>query len=96
VLRVREDKVLGVVGTVVRDDRAVSGVGALICDFFGVSPPFCLLDDGKDRGLEMEGLGLVSRGRRPEVMNSWRNAACGFIRRSGSQTRHLAMKSTKA
>ena len=65
---------LGVVGTVVRDDRAVSGVGALICDFFGVSPPFCLLDDGKDRGLEMEGPGLVIRGRRPEVMNSCRNA----------------------
>jgi len=95
VLRVREDKVLGVVGIVVRDDRAVRGVGAPICDFFGVSPPFCLLDDGKERGLEMEGLGLVSRGRRPDVMNSCRNAACGFIRRSGSQTRHFAMKSTK-
>jgi len=95
VLRVREDKVLGVVGTVVRDDRAVRGVGALICDFFGVSPPLCLLDDGKERGLEMEGLGLVSRGRRPDVMNSCRNAVCGFIRRSGSQTRHFAMKSTK-
>ena len=85
---------LGVVGTAVREDRAVSGVGALICDFFGVSP-FCLLEDGKDRGLEMEGLGLVSRGLRPEVMNSCLNAACGLIRRSGSQTRHLAMKSTK-
>lgn len=75
VLRVRVDRVLGVVGTAVRDDRAVSGVGALICDFFGVSPPFCLLDDGKDRGLDMEGLGLVSLARRPEVMNSCRNAA---------------------
>ena len=74
-LKVREDKVLGVVGTAVRDDRAVSGVGALICDFFGVSPPFCLLDDDKDKGFDTEGLGLVRRGRRPEVMNSCRNAA---------------------
>lgn len=72
-LRVREDKALGVVGTVVRDDRAVSGAGPLICDFFGVSPPFCLLDD-KDKGLDVEGLGLVSRGRRPEMMNSCLNA----------------------
>jgi hypothetical protein len=40
--------------------------------------------------------GLVGLGRRPAVMNGCRKAACGLIRRSGSQTRHLEIKSTKS
>ena len=35
-------------------------------------------------------------GRRPPVTNGCRKAAWGLILRSGSQTKHLAMKSTKS
>ncbi len=96
---VEEWLVLGVVGTpfiAVLADRAVSGVGALIIDFFGVSITcFGLvlrLDDGVDRALVTTGTCL----RLPASTKGWRMADCGFIRRSGSQTRHLAMKSTNS
>ena len=87
----------GVAGTlladvVVRDDRAVRGVGALINDFLGVSVN-CLLR------LPIEvvfGVGGGCFGRRPAVTNGWRIAACGLIRLSGSQTRHFEMKSTNS
>lgn len=91
---------LGVVGTPfipALADRAVSGVGALIIDFFGVSVT-CLglvlkLDDeGVDRVLVTKGTCF----RLPANMKGCRMADCGFIRRSGSQTRHLAMKSTNS
>jgi hypothetical protein len=34
--------------------------------------------------------------RRKAVMNGWRIAACGFMRRSGSHNKHFATKSTKS
>jgi hypothetical protein len=48
-------------------------------------------DDNVD--LEVDEVGL---GRRPPVTKGCRIAACGFIRRSGSQTRHFEMKSTNS
>jgi hypothetical protein len=99
-----EDSPLGVLGVVpvvaVREERAVSGVGAPICDFFGVSRVLFLLELPKleaelIRDFTVAAFGLVTFERLPAVMNSWRRAACGFIRRSGSQIRHFAMKSTK-
>jgi hypothetical protein len=97
------DELFGVEGTVfvvVREERAVSGVGALICDFFGVSVNGLLLlplpveDDNNDFAIPDGGLDGFDR--RPAVINGCRMAACGFIRRSGSQTRHLDMKSTNS
>lgn len=97
------DELLGVVGPVVAvvlDPRAVRGVGALICDFFGVSVT-CLVRllvtvgaDSSDFDV-LEGV-LVGLGRLPPATKGCRMAACGLIRRSGSQTRHLAMKSTNS
>lgn len=94
------DELLGVVGTalvVVLEVRAVRGVGALICDFFGVSVT-CLLrllerldEDSK----VFPGEGLTSLARLP-VTKGCRIAAWGLIRFSGSQVRHFAMKSTKS
>lgn len=94
-------ELLGVDGAplpVVRVVRAVRGVGALISDFFGVSITCLtrLLPKAED---EIEALGAmvaVGLGRFPAVRNGCRNAAWGFIRRSGSQTRHFARKSTKS
>lgn len=97
-------ELLGVVGptvavvVAVREVRAVSGVGALINDFLGVSFS-CLLRllvnpiDEDEAVLVVDGSGL---GRLPAVTKGWRIAACGFIRLSGSQTRHLDMKSTNS
>lgn len=89
----------GVVGpplTVVLDERAVRGAGPLIKDFLGVSVNGLLrLPIGFD---EVVCLLVVIKtfGRRPEVRNGWRIAACGLIRRSGSHTRHFDMKSTNS
>lgn len=80
------------VDVAVRDDRAVSGVGALINDFLGVSVN-CLLRLPIEVGFGAGGGGF---GRRPAVTNGWRIAACGLIRLSGSQTRHFEMKSTNS
>lgn len=101
-------ELLGVVGTafpeVTRLVRAVSGVGALMSDFFGVSvsllerlekPPDAELRSCLD-ALWGGGCGLVILGRLPPVMKGCRRAACGFRRRSGSHTRHFEMKSTKS
>ena len=91
---------LGVAGTpfvVTRLARAVRGVGALIRDFFGVSITCLVLlllkpdDEGVDRVL----VAFASL-RLPANIKGCRMAVCGFIRRSGSQTRHLAMKSTNS
>lgn len=93
---------LGVLGTVnVRDVRAVSGVGALMRDFFGVSVTFVLLlprfeeADCRKVLAALLGVGLGTFDRRPPVMYGCRRAACGFSRRSGSHMRHFVMKSTK-
>lgn len=71
-----ECELTGVVGTVAL--RAVSGVGALIWDFFGVSAIFerllsRLVDDPCDRLLGVPTL-LIIFARRPAVMNGWRIA----------------------
>ena len=88
----------GVAGTLadvaVRDDRAVSGVGAPIKDFLGVSVNNCLLRLPPTEIVFGAGGGCF--GRRPAVTNGWRIAACGLIRLSGSQTRHFEMKSTNS
>lgn len=103
-------ELLGVVGTafpdVTRLVRAVSGVGALMSDFFGVSVRFLLdrLDKPPVAELSscLEALdgggncGLVIFGRLPPVMNGCRRAACGLRRRSGSHTRHFEMKSANS
>lgn len=91
--------VLGVDGTPfvdVRAVRAVSGVGALISDFFGVSItcfgliPLKVDDEGVERVLVAICL------RFPASIKGCRMAVWGFMRRSGSHTRHLAMKSTNS
>ena len=92
--------VLGVVGTalVVLEVRAVRGVGALICDFFGVSI-ICLLRlvERLDEDSNIfPGEGLTTLGRLPPATKGCRMAACGLIRFSGSQVKHFAMKSTKS
>lgn len=84
----------------VRVVRAVKGVGALICDFFGVSVTLetrelVRLDDDK-RAFAMAGEGLATLERRPALRKACCKAAWGFIRRSGSQTKQRAMKSTKS
>lgn len=86
-------------GTVpfVRVVRAVRGVGALIIDFFGVSVTL-LVREAKfevevSNAFAVPGVGLAILARRPAVMKGCRNAAWGFTRRSGSQTRHFEMKS---
>lgn len=95
------DELLGVVGTalvVVLEARAVRGVGALICDFFGVSIT-CLLrlverldEDSKI----FPGEELTTLTRLLPVTKGCRMAACGLIRFSGSQVKHFATKSTKS
>lgn len=81
---------------VVREERAVRGVGALINDFLGVSFSTLLrlplkLEDGVVLAEEVSNFC-----RRPAATNGWRMAACGFILLSGSQTRHFETKSTKS
>lgn len=72
---------LGVLGTAsVRELRAVSGVGALIIDFFGVSVTLVLrlprLDEADWRNpFAVLGVGAVTFVRRPAVMYGCRNAA---------------------
>lgn len=92
---------LGVDGTpfvIVLVERAVSGVGALINDFFGVSTtcfgllPLKLDDEGVDRVPMI----VVACRRLPASIKGCRTAVWGFMRRSGSHTRHLAMKSTNS
>lgn len=67
-------------------------------DFFGVSITCLVLlplkpdDEGAVRVLVVAFAYL----RLPANMKGCRMAVCGFIRRSGSQTRHLAMKSTNS
>ena len=92
------DELLGVVGTalvVVLEVRAVSGVGALICDFFGVSIT-CLLRLLERLDKVFPGEGLITLARLLPVTKGCRIAACGLIRFSGSQVKHFAMKSTKS
>ncbi len=92
----------GVLGTAsVRELRAVSGVGALMSDFFGVSVTLVLrlprFDDADCSRAFAVLLGVAGTFvRRPADMYGCRKAACGFIRRSGSHMRHLEMKSTKS
>jgi len=66
------DELLGVEGTtfvVVRDVRAVRGVGALICDFFGVSVTcLALLVRLEDDISVFAGDGLMTLARRLPVM----------------------------
>jgi hypothetical protein len=77
--------------------RAVSGVGAPIWDFLGVSVrvlPRVLVEAGF--GGEDGAIYAPFALDLPDMMKGWRIAACGLMRRSGSQTRHLAMKSTNS
>lgn len=73
-----EPEPLGVLGTAfVRAERAVSGVGALIIDFFGVSVT-CLLPRpvvDERRAFAVPGAGLESFARLPAVTKGWRSAA---------------------
>ena len=82
-----------------RDMRAVRGVGALICDFFGVSVVFvrpARLDAVDRRALAVVEEGVEPFERFPAVMKGCRIAFWGLIRRSGSHMRHLETKSTKS
>ena len=83
----------------VREIRAVRGVGALIWDFLGVSVSLDLLVrlDAVDR----RALAVVDEGddtfeRFPALIKGCRIAFWGLIRRSGSHIRHLETKSTKS
>lgn len=91
---------LGVVGAAlvfVREERAVRGVGALIKDFLGVSVTcFPLLPPRLDEENVAFVADRTGLGRRPAVTKGWRIAACGFILRSGSHTKHLEIKSTNS
>lgn len=96
------DELLGVVGApfpVVRVVRAVRGVGALIRDFLGVSIT-CLTRLPASVDDERVAFGVVDAGgtlgRFSAVTNGCLRAAWGLIRRSGSQTRHFAIKSTNS
>ena len=84
------------VAVVVLEERAVRGVGALMSDFLGVSVTALARvlnvdDEGVAFGVFNEGLVL-----RSPATKGCRKAVCGFIRRSGSQTRHFATKSTNS
>lgn len=88
-----------------RVDLAVSGVGGPII-FFVTSDAFpelvslLILDvEDEPRMLRLVVLGPLSGVLgllRPPVMKGCLIALCGFSLRSGSQMRHLAMKSTKS
>jgi len=82
--RVMDDNPLGVLGmvpvVVVRAERAVSGVGAPICDFFGVSVDLFLLEllkveEEPVKGFPVPELELVTLFRLPASTKSWRSAA---------------------
>ena len=97
-----DELLFGVVGppVIVREDRAVKGAGALIIDFFGVSKVCLLLrlllrldDEAVDLEVTIVEDALSFR---PAVTNGCLSAACGFILRSGSQTRHFDIKSTNS
>lgn len=85
-----------------REDRAVRGVGALICDFFGVSivllrPTFNKVLDGLVWARAVLETALVwILAFRPAVTKGWRMPDWGLIRLSGSQQRHFETKSTKS
>ena len=78
----------GIWAAFVRALRAVSGVGALICDFFGVSVgllrplPSTLFDEDKCPRGELGTVLLMIFAFRPAVMNGCRKADCGFKRLS--------------
>jgi len=77
------EELLGVDGTAVldvREERAVSGVGALICDFLGVSVTGLLrlpprLDDDDDDPFKGGRTGWETFTLRPAVINGCRIAA---------------------
>jgi hypothetical protein len=78
--------------------RAARGVGALICDFLGVSVAFVRpvrLDAVDRRALAVAEEGAEPFERFPAVINGCRIAFWGLMRRSGSHIRHLETKSTK-
>lgn len=80
--------------------RALNRVGALICDFLGVTvADLCRLEmlEAEERSPcdGVEGIWATFE-RRPAVRNGCRRAEFGLIRRSGSQLRHFAMKSTNS
>jgi hypothetical protein len=84
---------------VVREMRAVRGVGALIWFFFGVSEALDLparLDAVDRRALAVVEDGVEPFERFPAVMKGCRIAFWGLMRRSGSHTRHLETKSIKS
>lgn len=79
--------------------RAVSGVGALIWDFLGVSVSLDLLarlDAVDRRALAVVDEGVEPFERFPALIKGCRIAFWGLIRRSGSHIRHLETKSTKS
>jgi len=84
--------------------RAVRGVGAPISDFLGVSWVVGTLEervlvevDDERRLRAVEAVeARAGFDFRPAARNTCRIAGAGFRRRSGSQTRHFAMKSTNA
>lgn len=94
-----EWELLGVDGpfvVIVLEERAVRGVGALMRDFLGVSVT-CLFRRLKlDEEEAVFAVVVGGFGLRPEVTNGCRIAVWGFIRRSGSQTRHFETKSMKS
>lgn len=83
---------------------AVRGVGAPIkdfrgvcdsCDCGGLAPRLLTLDEEEERKLRVADAAAANAGLgfRPFERKGWRVAGCGLRRRSGSQVRHLAMKS---
>jgi hypothetical protein len=84
---------------VVREMRAVRGVGALIWDFLGVSVgldrPAKLVAVDR-RALAAADDGVDAFDRFPAVIKGCRNAFWGLMRRSGSHTRHFETKSMKS
>jgi hypothetical protein len=84
---------------VVREMRAVRGVGALIWFFFGVSEALDLparLDAVDRRALAVAEDGVEPFERFPAVMKGCRSAFWGLMRRSGSHMRHFETKSMKS
>ena len=83
----------------VRDERAVRGVGALIKDFFGVSGTALerlVFEKLVVEVVERVGTPVGCCCLLPANMKGWRMAAWGFMRLSGSQTKHFETKSTNS
>lgn len=90
---------VGATPVVTRLVLAVSGVGALIWLFFGVSVRTLLLrllEKPSPLDFDELGVGVMIFFVLPADTNGCRRAAWGFIRRSGSQTKHFEMKSTNS